>query len=215
MMLFGPLVVWLLVTIFGPYDVTQGVSSKLLYIHVPTVWIAYLAYTLTFLYSALYLFSNKSKYDSIAIANAKSGVVFTIVTLLSGSYWGKQTWGTWWVWDARIVSTLILFIMYLGLISLHDSFNNFEKADKFLSILVIVGSVNIPIIKMSVEWWSTLHQPASITLSEKPAIDLVMLYPLFGSIIGFAGIVTCLVILSSKFQIFRREKNKSWVNDYV
>jgi len=101
--------------------------------------------------------------------------------------------------------------MYLGLISLHDSFSNHEKADKFLSILVLVGSVNIPIIKMSVEWWSTLHQPASITISDKPAIDLVMLYPLFGSIVGFAGLVTCLVILSSKLQILRRERNKSWI----
>ena len=105
--------------------------------------------------------------------------------------------------------------MYLGLISLHDSFNNNEKADKFLSILVLVGSVNIPIIKMSVEWWSTLHQSASITLTEKPAIDLLMLYPLFGTIIGFTGLIACLVILSSKLQILKREKNKSWVNDYV
>ena len=105
--------------------------------------------------------------------------------------------------------------MYLGLISLHDSFSNHEKADKFLSILVLVGSVNIPIIKMSVEWWITLHQPASITISNKPAIDLVMLYPLFGSIIGFTGIVISLVILSSKLQILKRERNKLWVKDYV
>ena len=105
--------------------------------------------------------------------------------------------------------------MYLGLISLHDSFSNHEKADKLLSILVLVGSVNIPIIKMSVEWWSTLHQPASITISSKPAIDLVMLYPLFGSIIGFTGIVISLVILSSKLQILKRERNKLWVKDYV
>jgi len=178
-----------------PEDFVQGNSYRIIYLHVPASFIS------------------QSLYLAMAIASVVS--ITTFIALISGSIWGIPTWGTWWVWDARIVSTLILFIMYLGLISLHDSFNNFEKADKFLSILVIVGSVNIPIIKMSVEWWSTLHQPASITLSEKPAIDLVMLYPLFGSIIGFAGIVTCLVILSSKFQIFRREKNKSWVNDYV
>ena len=146
---------------------------------------------------------------------APIGAITTFIALISGSIWGIPTWGTWWVWDARIVSTLILFIMYLGLISLHDSFNNYEKADKFLSILVLVGSVNIPIIKMSVEWWSTLHQPASLTLTEKPAIDLVMLYPLFGSIFGFTGLVTCLVILSSKLQILKREKNKSWIHEYV
>lgn len=146
---------------------------------------------------------------------APIGAVTTFIALVSGAIWGIPTWGTWWAWDARIISTLILFIMYLGLISLHDSFTDNEKADKFLAILVIVGSVNIPIIKMSVEWWSTLHQTASITVTEKPAIDPSMLYPLFGSIIGFTGIVVCLVILSSKLQILKREKNKSWVKDYV
>ena len=148
-------------------------------------------------------------------AAAPIGMSFTLLVLVTGSVWGKPTWGTWWAWDARIVSTLILFIMYLGLISLHDSFANYEKADKFLAVLVLVGSVNIPIIKMSVEWWSTLHQSASITISDKPTIDPSMLYPLFGSMIGFTGIVVCLVILSSKLHIFVREKNKSWIKNYV
>ena len=105
--------------------------------------------------------------------------------------------------------------MYLGLISLHNSFSNYEKADKLLSWLVIVGAVNIPIIKKSVDWWSTLHQSASITLTDKPSIDPVMLYPLIGSIIGFFGLIICLVLLSSKNQILIREKNKSWIKDYV
>ena len=102
MMLYGPLLVWVLISAFGPYDVVQGPSSKLLYVHVPTVWIAYLAYTLTFIYSLLYLIKKNPKYDSRAVANAKSGVIFTASTLLAGSVWGKFTWGTWWVWgDAR------------------------------------------------------------------------------------------------------------------
>ena len=105
--------------------------------------------------------------------------------------------------------------MYLGLISLHNSFSNSEKADKLLSWLVIVGFVNIPIIKKSVDWWSTLHQSASITLTEKPSIDPIMLYPLIGSIIGFFGLISCLIILSSKYQIIKRERKKSWIKDYV
>ena len=105
--------------------------------------------------------------------------------------------------------------MYLGLISLHASFENKDKADKFFSVLVLIGVVNIPVIKKSVDWWSTLHQSASITLTDKPSIDPVMLYPLMGSIIGFFGLVICLVLLSSKYQILHREKNKSWVKDYV
>ena len=139
----------------------------------------------------------------------------TFIALTSGSIWGIPTWGTWWQWDARITSTLILFIMYLGLISLHGSFSNYEKADKLLSWLVIVGFVNIPIIKKSVDWWSTLHQSASITLTNKPSIDPSMLYPLIGSTIGFFGLIICLVIISSKVQIIKRESTKSWIKDYV
>ena len=146
---------------------------------------------------------------------APIGLMFTFLAIVTGSLWGRPTWGTFWVWDARITSTLILFIMYLGLISLHNSFSNYEKADKLLSWLVIVGAVNIPIIKKSVDWWSTLHQSASITLTEKPSIDPVMLYPLIGAIIGFFGLIVCLILMSSKNQIFIREKNKSWVKDYV
>ena len=102
-----------------------------------------------------------------------------------------------------------------GLLSLHSSFSNYEKADKLLSWLAIVGAINIPIIKKSVDWWSTLHQSASITLTDKPSIDPSMLYPLIGSMIGFFGIIICLVIISSKYQIFLREKNKSWIKEYV
>ena len=105
--------------------------------------------------------------------------------------------------------------MYLGLISLHNSFNNFDKADKLFAYLSIIGFVQIPIIKKSVDWWSSLHQPASITLTEKPAIDVIMLYPLFMAIIGFSGLIACLVILSSKVQIYKREKTKNWIKNYV
>ena len=149
------------------------------------------------------------------ISIAPIGAMTTFIALVSGSIWGIPTWGTWWQWDARITSTLILFIMYLGLISFHNSFSNLEKADKLLSWLVIVGAVNIPIIKKSVDWWSTLHQSASITLTNEPSIDASMLYPLIGSILGFFGLIVCLVLLSSKNQIFLREKTKSWIKDYV
>ena len=149
------------------------------------------------------------------ISIAPIGAMTTFIALVSGSIWGIPTWGTWWQWDARITSTLILFIMYLGLISFHNSFSNLEKADKLLSWLVIVGAVNIPIIKKSVDWWSTLHQSASITLTNEPSIDASMLYPLIGSILGFFGLIICLVLLSSKNQIFLREKTKSWIKDYV
>jgi heme exporter protein C len=198
-----------------PEDFVQGNSYRIIYLHVPASFISQSLYAGMAFASVIFLVW-KVKLSAYLIKSiAPIGAITTFIALVSGSIWGIPTWGTWWAWDARIVSTLILFIMYLGLISLHDSFTNYDKADKFLAILVLVGSVNIPIIKMSVEWWSTLHQSASITITEKPAIDPSMLYPLFGSIIGFTGIVICLVILSSKLQILIREKNKSWVRDYV
>jgi len=198
-----------------PEDFVQGNSYRIIYLHVPASFISQSLYAGMAFASVIFLVW-KVKLSAYLIKSiAPIGAITTFIALVSGSIWGFPTWGTWWAWDARIVSTLILFIMYLGLISLHDSFTNYDKADKFLAILVLVGSVNIPIIKMSVEWWSTLHQSASITITEKPAIDPSMLYPLFGSIIGFTGIVICLVILSSKLQILIREKNKSWVKDYV
>ena len=198
-----------------PEDFVQGNSYRIIYLHVPASFISQSLYAGMAFASVIFLVW-KVKLSAYLIKSiAPIGAITTFIALVSGSIWGIPTWGTWWAWDARIVSTLILFIMYLGLISLHDSFTNYDKADKFLAILVLVGSVNIPIIKMSVEWWSTLHQSASITITEKPAIDPSMLYPLFGSIIGFTGIVICLVILSSKLQILIREKNKSWMKDYV
>ena len=196
-------------------DFVQGNSYRIIYLHVPASFISQSLYLAMAFASAIFLIWKVKLSAYLVRSIAPIGAVTTFIALVSGAIWGIPTWGTWWAWDARIISTLILFIMYLGLISLHDSFTDNEKADKFLAILVIVGSVNIPIIKMSVEWWSTLHQTASITVTEKPAIDPSMLYPLFGSIIGFTGIVVCLVILSSKLQILKREKNKSWVKDYV
>tara|TARA_Y100000768_G_scaffold119584_1_gene88331 strand:- start:100 stop:720 length:621 start_codon:yes stop_codon:yes gene_type:complete len=201
--------------LFTPEDFVQGNSYRIIYLHVPASFISQSLYAIMAIASITYLIWRVKLAAYFIIAIAPIGAMTTFIALISGSIWGIPTWGTWWQWDARITSTLILFIMYLGLISLHNSFSNYEKADKLLSWLVIVGFVNIPIIKKSVDWWSTLHQSASITLTDKPSIDLSMLYPLIGCIIGFFGLIICLVILSSKYQIFKRERKKSWVKEYV
>ncbi|MDA9112668.1 heme ABC transporter permease [Gammaproteobacteria bacterium] len=199
----------------APADYVQGNSFRIMYLHVPASFLSQSLYFGMAIAALVFLVWKVKLAAYMVKAIAPIGALVTFIALISGSIWGIPTWGTWWQWDARITSTLILFIMYLGLISLHSSFTNFEKADKFISILVLVGVVNIPIIKKSVDWWSTLHQPASITLSDKPSIDPSMLYPLFASMIGFSGLIICLVILSSKVQIFNRESNKSWVRDNV
>ena len=201
--------------LFTPEDFVQGNSFRIIYLHVPASFISQSLYAAMAVSSIVYLVWRVKLAAYLVIAIAPIGAMTTFIALISGSIWGIPTWGTWWQWDARITSTLILFIMYLGLISFHNSFSNYEKADKLLSWLVIVGAVNIPIIKKSVDWWSTLHQSASITLTNKPSIDPSMLYPLIGSIIGFSGLILCLVLLSSKNQILIREKTKSWIKDYV
>ncbi|MAR95708.1 MAG: heme ABC transporter permease [Gammaproteobacteria bacterium] len=201
--------------LFTPEDFVQGNSYRIIYLHVPASFLSQSLYAMMAIASIIFLVWRVKLAAYLIIAIAPIGAVTTFIALFSGSIWGIPTWGTWWQWDARITSTLILFIMYLGLIALHSSFSNSEKADKLLSWLVIVGFVNIPIIKKSVDWWSTLHQSASITLTEKPSIDPIMLYPLIGSIIGFFGLIICLIILSSKYQIIKRERKKSWIKDYV
>ena len=198
---------------FTPEDFVQGNSFRIIYLHVPASFLSQSLYAAMAIASFVYLVWRVKLTAYLIIAIAPIGAMTTFIALISGSIWGIPTWGTWWQWDARITSTLILFIMYLGLISLHASFENKDKADKFFSVLVLIGVVNIPIIKKSVDWWSTLHQSASITLTSKPAIDPVMLYPLMFSIVTFIGLIFGLVILSSQNEILKREKYKSWVKN--
>ena len=198
---------------FTPPDVVQGDSYRIIYMHVPASFMAQILFVVMAITSAVFLIWKLKLAAYVSKSIAPIGAIVTFFALFSGSIWGIPTWGTWWQWDARITSTLILFIMYLGLISLHASFENKDKADKFFSVLVLIGVVNIPVIKKSVDWWSTLHQSASITLTSKPAIDPVMLYPLMFSIVAFIGLIFGLVILSSQNEILKREKYKSWVKD--
>ena len=198
---------------FTPADAVQGDSYRIIYMHVPASFMAQILFVVMAITSAVFLIWKLKLAAYVSKSIAPIGAIVTFFALFSGSIWGIPTWGTWWQWDARITSTLILFIMYLGLISLHASFENKDKADKFFSVLVLIGVVNIPIIKKSVDWWSTLHQSASITLTSKPAIDPVMLYPLMFSIVSFIGLIFGLVILSSQNEILKREKYKSWVKN--
>ena len=198
---------------FTPPDVVQGDSYRIIYMHVPASFMAQILFVVMAITSAVFLIWKLKLAAYVSKSIAPIGAIVTFFALFSGSIWGIPTWGTWWQWDARITSTLILFIMYLGLISLHASFENKDKADKFFSVLVLIGVVNIPVIKKSVDWWATLHQSASITLTSKPAIDPVMLYPLMFSIVAFIGLIFGLVILSSQNEILKREKYKSWVKN--
>jgi heme exporter protein C len=206
---------WVWGLLFAPQDAVQGNSYRIIFLHVPSVIFAELIYFFMAVCALMHLVWRVKLAAYLIKSAAPIGAMITFLGLLSGSIWGIPTWGTWWQWDARITSTLILFIMYLGILTLHGSFSNKEKADRLMSILVVIGVINIPIIKKSVDWWSTLHQPASITVSGGSSIDPSMLYPLLISIIGLGFTLISLGILTSRSYIFTREKNKKWIQDSV
>jgi len=186
---------WAWGLLFAPQDAVQGNSYRIIFLHVPSVIFAQLIYFFMAVCALMHLVWRVKLAAYLIKSAAPIGAMITFIGLLSGSIWGIPTWGTWWQWDARITSTLILFIMYLGILTLHGSFSNLEKADRLMSILVVIGLVNIPIIKKSVDWWSTLHQPASISVSGGSSIDPSMLYPLLFSVIGLGFTLISLGIL--------------------
>jgi heme exporter protein C len=167
---------WALVV--APADYQQGQSVRIMYVHVPAAWMALFVYLVMAVASASALIWKHPVAHVVAKASAPIGACFTAVALFSGSVWGKPMWGTWWVWDARLTSVLILFFLYLGYIALHEAFDDAERGARAASILAIVGVVNLPIIKFSVDWWNTLHQPASVLRLGGPTMDSSMLWPL-------------------------------------
>lgn len=162
----------------SPADYQQGESVRIMYVHVPAAWVALACYTFIAVMSGVSLIWKHPLADIAARSAAPLGAGFTVIVLATGSLWGKPTWGTWWVWDARLTSVLVLLFLYLGHISLTHAFDNPARGAKAAAILALVGFVNIPIIKFSVDWWNTLHQPASLTRLDGPAIDPSMLTPL-------------------------------------
>ena len=163
----------------SPPDYIQGDSMRIMYIHVPSAWFALMAYTILAGSSVLWFITRNPIFSIIARSIAQIGMIFTLISLVTGSIWGKPTWGVWWVWDARLTSMLVLFFFYLGYILLSNAFERKIDGSKTASVLAIVGLINLPIVKFSVDWWNTLHQPATISKLSSPSIDISMMVPLF------------------------------------
>lgn len=188
----------------APQDYQQGSTVLIMFIHVPTVWLAMMCYSVMTL-SALGTLVWKHPLADVALrAAAPIGAVFTLLGLITGSLWGKPMWGAWWVWDARLTSFLVLLIIYLGIISLGRAIEEPTQAAKALAITTLVGFINIPIIKFSVDWWNTLHQPASVARFAKPAMDTAFLYPLLVMAIAFTFIFITLHLMNMRNEILRR-----------
>ena len=178
---------------FLPEDSVQGSVFKILYVHVPAAWFAMALYATLALTSFFYLIWKHLISFFVAEACAWVGTVLTLICLITGMLWGKPTWGTWWVWDARLTSVLILFFLYVGYLVLIRSFDHWGQAAHSGSLLAIVGAINLPIIKWSVDWWHTLHQPASVTKLSAPSLAFEFLWPLFLCALGWLGYVVLCV----------------------
>jgi heme exporter protein C len=162
----------------SPRDYQQGETVRIMYVHVPSAWMAMFVYANLALASAVALVWRHPLAEVAARAMAPIGACFTALCLITGSLWGKPMWGTWWVWDARLTSVLLLFFLYLGYMALANAFEDEGRGTRAAAILAIVGAINLPVIKFSVDWWNTLHQPASVTRLDAPAIHPAMLTPL-------------------------------------
>ena len=190
----------------SPLDYQQGLTVKIMYIHVPAAWLALLTYAIMTIYSIVGLAFKIPFSFIINKAIAPIGAIFTLLCLISGSLWGKPMWGTWWVWDARLTSVAILFVIYLIVIFLNQTFENREVREKTIAIFILIGSINLPIIKFSVDWWNTLHQPASVSKLSSPSIDISMLQPLLVMTLAFSLIGIIIAIMRIKAEIILRKK---------
>ncbi len=188
----------------APEDYQQGITVRIMYIHVPFAWLSMLCYTLMAASALGTLVWRHPLADVSLKAAAPIGAAFTLLALVTGSIWGKPMWGTWWVWDARLTSVFVLFLMYLGLIALTRALDDPSRAARAAAVVTLVGFVNIPIIKFSVEWWNTLHQPASVMRLDGPTIHASMLWPLLISALGFTLLFFTLHMMAMRTEIWRR-----------
>jgi heme exporter protein C len=185
----------------SPPDYQQGETVRIMYIHVPSAWMALFIYGCMAVSSASALIWRHPLADLIAKAAAPIGAGFTLICLATGSLWGKPMWGAWWVWDARLTSVLVLFFLYLGYIALVNAFDDPTRGHRAAGILVLVGVVNLPIIKFSVDWWDTLHQPASVVRLDGPSIHATMLWPLVLMALGFTAFFVTVLILRVRGEV--------------
>src|SRR3954452_15196572 len=191
--------------LLAPPDYQQGESVRIMFIHVPSAWMALSVYLFIAIASGGALVSRHPLAEVAAQAAAPIGAAFTLVCLTTGSLWGRPMWGTWWVWDARLTSVLVLFFLYLGYIALVNAFDDASRGARAGSLLALVGIVNFPIIKFSVDWWNTLHQPASVLRMGGPAIDISLLTPLLVMALGFGLLFGWLLLLRMRSALNERK----------
>jgi len=202
----------------APPDYQQGESVRIMFIHVPAAWLSMFAYMVLASAGAIGLIWNMRLAEMAATAAAPIGASFTLLALVTGSLWGKPMWGTWWAWDARLTSELLLFFLYIGFMALQAAIDDPKRAARAGALLALVGVVNIPVIHFSVQWWNTLHQPASLSTINKigaPAIHPSLLIPLLIMALAFTLFFVTLLLVRLRAEILHRERYTGWVTELV
>jgi heme exporter protein C len=199
----------------APADYQQGQSFRIMYLHVPAAWMSMLTYIIMAVMAFIALVWRIRTVEILAMCSAPVGAAFTAVTLIAGSLWGRPTWGTYWVWDARLTSELVLLFLYLGVIGLYNAIDEPRKAARAACLLALVGAVNLPIIHYSVKWWNTLHQGSSVSLLGGTSIDSSMLWPLLIMAVAVKFFYGANLLTRARVRLLEQDLRKNWVKDIV
>ena len=197
----------------APADYQQGDAFRILYVHAPSAWMSMFIYVAMAVAAGVGLIWRIKLAHAAAAASAPIGASFTFLALATGSIWGKPMWGTWWVWDARLTSELILLFLYLGYMALRSSFDDPQRADRASAVLAIVGVINVPIIHYSVVWWNTLHQGPTVSKIGEPSITWAMLWPMLGMMVGFMLFFGAILLTRVRGEVLARERNSKWIKE--
>jgi len=201
--------------VLAPADYQQGESYRIIFIHVPSAWMSLFIYVVMAVCGGIGLIWHIKVAEVIAASSASVGASFTFIALVTGSLWGKPMWGTYWVWDARLTSELILLFLYLGVIGLQSAIDDRRTASRACAVLSLVGLVNIPIIHFSVNWWNTLHQGSTVIKAGGPSMHLSMLAPLLIMAFGFKLYYLMVLLMRSRIEVLERERKSEWVRGAV
>jgi heme exporter protein C len=199
----------------APTDYQQGEAYRILYIHAPSAWMSMFIYVVMAVCGAIVLIWRMKLAEVIAVASAPVGAAFAFLCLATGSLWGKPMWGTYWVWDARLTSQLILLFLYFGFMALYAAIEDRRTAARAASLIAVVGVINVPIIHFSVKWWNTLHQGPTVTKLDAPSIDMAMLVPLLMMAVAFKFYYAAVVLVRARHEILQREHNTAWVRQLL
>jgi heme exporter protein C len=199
--------------VLAPPDYQQGDAFRIIYVHAPSAWMSLFVYVVMAVSAAIGLIWRIKLAHAVAASCAPIGASFTFAALATGALWGQPMWGTWWVWDARLTSELILLFLYLGYIALRSSIEDVQRADRASAVLAIIGLINVPIIHYSVVWWNTLHQAPSVTRMGAPTISTSMLVPLLMMILGFTLYFVAVLLIRVRGEVLRRERNAFWIQE--